>query len=70
MFGNPIYAEPSKSAKKATKTTRPTVELTEIAPFWEKPTVSKGTFVDLFCGAGGLTKGLELAGFEGICGLD
>ncbi len=51
LFGNPIYAEPSKSAKKATKTTCPTVELTEIAPFWEKPTVSKGTFVDLFCGA-------------------
>ncbi len=24
----------------------------------------------MFCGAGGLTKGLELAGFEGICGLD
>ena len=28
------------------------------------------TFVDLFCGAGGLSKGLELAGLEGICGLD
>jgi DNA (cytosine-5)-methyltransferase 1 len=49
---------------------RPTVEWTEIARFWKKPTVSKRTFVDLFCGAGGLTKGLELAGFEGICGLD
>lgn len=28
------------------------------------------TFVDLFCGAGGLSKGLEMAGFEGVCGLD
>lgn len=28
------------------------------------------TFVDLFCGAGGLSKGLEMAGLNGICGLD
>ena len=28
------------------------------------------TFVDLFCGAGGLSKGLEMAGLQGICGLD
>ena len=28
------------------------------------------TFVDLFCGAGGLSKGLEMAGLRGICGLD
>lgn len=28
------------------------------------------TFVDLFCGAGGLSKGLEMSGLEGICGLD
>jgi DNA (cytosine-5)-methyltransferase 1 len=28
------------------------------------------TFVDLFCGAGGLSKGLELSGMHGICGLD
>ena len=27
-------------------------------------------FVDLFCGAGGLSKGLEMSGLEGICGLD
>ena len=26
--------------------------------------------VDLFCGAGGLSKGLELAGMQGVCGLD
>ncbi|MEG0808055.1 MAG: DNA cytosine methyltransferase [Alistipes sp.] len=37
---------------------------------WQKPTKSPLTFVDLFCGAGGLSKGLELAGLEGICGLD
>lgn len=28
------------------------------------------TFVDLFSGAGGISKGLELGGGEGICGLD
>lgn len=28
------------------------------------------TFVDLFCGAGGLSKGLEFAGLKGVCGLD
>lgn len=28
------------------------------------------TFVDLFCGAGGLSKGLEMSGLIGICGLD
>jgi DNA (cytosine-5)-methyltransferase 1 len=28
------------------------------------------TFVDCFCGAGGLSKGLELAGLQGVCGLD
>ena len=31
---------------------------------------SEMTFVDLFCGAGGLSKGLEMAGLQGICGLD
>ena len=28
------------------------------------------TYVDLFCGMGGLSKGLEMAGLEGLCGLD
>lgn len=43
---------------------------TDISAFWNDMTKSDMTFVDLFCGAGGLSKGLELAGLEGICGLD
>lgn len=42
----------------------------DISPFWNKHTLSEMTFVDLFCGAGGLSKGLEMAGLQGICGLD
>lgn len=44
-----------------------TIDITE---YWNNPTKSKMTFVDLFCGAGGLSKGLEMSGLEGICGLD
>ncbi len=42
----------------------------DISTSWSNPTHSKLTFVDLFCGAGGLAKGLEEAGLEAICGLD
>lgn len=42
----------------------------DISDLWDNPGKSTYTFVDLFCGAGGLSKGLELAGLEGICGLD
>lgn len=41
-----------------------------IDKYWDNPGESKMTFVDLFCGAGGLSKGLEMAGLQGICGLD
>ena len=41
-----------------------------IDKYWDNPSESKMTFVDLFCGAGGLSKGLEMAGLQGICGLD
>jgi len=37
---------------------------------WDNPGKSNITFVDLFSGAGGITKGFELAGLQGICGLD
>ena len=46
------------------------VNWTDISPYWNVPTRSDMTFVDLFCGAGGLSKGLEMSGLEGICGLD
>ncbi len=44
--------------------------LADISEWWQNPGKSKMTFVDLFCGAGGLSKGLEMSGLEGICGLD
>lgn len=42
----------------------------DISKVWEKPGKSEMTFVDCFCGAGGLSKGLEMSGIDGICGLD
>ncbi len=42
----------------------------DITDIWQSPSASDMTFVDLFCGAGGLSKGLELSGMHGICGLD
>ena len=46
------------------------VNWVDIKSFWDTPQKSEMTFVDLFCGAGGLSKGLEMAGMQGICGLD
>jgi len=42
----------------------------DIRDCWNAPGNSSMTFVDCFCGAGGLSKGLEMAGLIGICGLD
>lgn len=46
------------------------VNWTEIIDLWENPKPSELTFVDLFSGAGGITKGFELAGLKGMCGMD
>lgn len=46
------------------------VNWADISKVWDNPGKSRMTFVDLFCGAGGLSKGLEMSGLEGICGLD
>lgn len=46
------------------------VNWADISKKWERVGKSKMTYVDLFCGAGGLSKGLEMAGLQGICGLD
>lgn len=47
-----------------------TPNLIDISKWWGNVSKSTMTFVDLFCGAGGLSKGLEMSGLEGICGLD
>ena len=46
------------------------IDWTDIFKYWNKLKKSSLTFVDLFSGAGGITKGFELAGLKGICGLD
>lgn len=46
------------------------VKWVDIDDVWAEPTKSDLTFVDLFSGAGGITKGFEMAGLNGICGLD
>ena len=38
------------------------VNWVDISKVWKDPGHSEMTFVDLFCGASGLSKGLELAG--------
>ena len=53
-----------------TKKKSDVINWADISKFWDNPQASEMTFVDLFCGAGGLSKGLEMAGFQGICGLD
>ena len=43
---------------------------TDISKYWNKHNKSNLTAVDLFCGCGGISKGLELAGINVIAGLD
>ncbi len=38
----------------------------DVSAYWENPAESKMTYVDLFCGAGGLSKGLEMANLYAI----
>lgn len=68
------YIDKGEHKKYATKVAAPKkedlVDWADITPFWDNPSSSEMTFVDLFCGAGGLSKGLEMAGLQGICGLD
>lgn len=59
-----------RSFDSGDKSYRSDVNWTDISEVWANPPKSDMTFVDLFCGAGGLSKGLEMSGLEGICGLD
>ena len=42
----------------------------DISDEWDNPSEKIFTSADLFCGAGGMAKGFELAGFNQIAGLD
>lgn len=68
LFGEKIFRRDIK--EQINKETSQDVNWTSIDDIWEQSQKNNLTFVDLFCGAGGLSKGFELAGFEGVCGLD
>ncbi len=67
LFGEAIR---KTEAKRSKTSAGDKVNWISVKDMWEKPSHTDLTFVDLFCGAGGLSKGLEMAGFEGVCGLD
>lgn len=46
------------------------VNWTDISDIWDGTTPTEFTSADLFCGAGGMAKGFEMAGFNQVCGLD
>ena len=50
--------------------TKDIVNWIEVSDIWGDLKESEFTFIDLFSGAGGMSKGFEMAGFEGIYGLD
>lgn len=75
IFGKEIIIDAKVNTKKKKSVNyknNPNDEVNwiEIIEEWDNPNKSELTFVDLFSGAGGITKGLELAGLNGVCGLD
>ena len=46
------------------------VNWANISDAWKRKRRTRLTYVDLFSGAGGISKGFEMAGMEGIYGLD
>jgi len=73
LFGKKI-SQKSLSEKKRTlnykSNSKDEVNWVEISDSWDNPSPSKLTFVDLFSGAGGISKGFEMAGLQGVCGMD
>lgn len=54
--------------KKSTKTD--IINWVDISNEWENIKLNNFTSADLFCGAGGMAKGFEMAGFNQVAGLD
>src|SRR5690606_21150578 len=75
IFGKQIIieAKPKNQKRKSVNyknSSNDDVNWIDILQEWENPKKSDLTFVDLFSGAGGITKGFEMAGLNGVCGLD
>ncbi|MDR6969145.1 DNA (cytosine-5)-methyltransferase 1 [Flavobacterium arsenatis] len=68
VYENGEIKELEFSHPKSTKTD--IVNWIDISDIWDGTTPSELTSADLFCGAGGMAKGFEMAGFNQVCGLD
>ena len=63
-------SQKSNKNKSSKSTKKDHINWIDISDDWEFPTQTNLTSADLFCGAGGMAKGFENAGFKQICGLD
>ncbi len=70
LFGEKILQPIKKGTNTYKNNHKDKINWIDIKDFWRNKKKSKLTFVDLFSGAGGISKGFELAGLNGICGLD
>lgn len=50
--------------------TKQPINFISIKDQWKKPPKTNLTFIDLFSGCGGITKGFALAGLQPIAGFD
>jgi DNA (cytosine-5)-methyltransferase 1 len=68
VYENGVERELEFTNPKSTKTDL--VNWMDISEDWDNPQRNEYTSADLFCGAGGMAKGFEMAGFNQVCGLD
>jgi len=68
LFDEKKYSSLDKKNSKPKK--KDTINWVDIINDWDNPKECNLTSVDLFCGAGGITKGFEMAGLQNVCGLD
>jgi DNA (cytosine-5)-methyltransferase 1 len=68
VYDNGKEEDVKKSPAKSTKTD--VVNWIDISDEWEQNGKCELTSADLFCGAGGMAKGFEMAGFNQVAGLD
>lgn len=72
LFGQKILFQNKKkrNSNQLKSNLNDQVNYINIEDVWNNISNSKLTFVDLFSGAGGISKGFELAGLNGVCGFD